>query len=164
MQGDLDWIVMKCLEKDRSRRYETANGLAADLQRHLANEPVVARPPSAAYRLQKAVHRNKAAFTAVGAIAFSLKLGLGLAIWQAIEKSRAYTRAVAAETAARVEAAKSRQVADLFRKMFGGMKHSVALGRDTTVLREIAEKTLAELGQKQDVPPEVDAECGSASR
>src|SRR4029434_2908448 len=50
LQGDLDWIVMKCLEKDRTRRYETANGLAADIQRHLANEPVIARPPSAAYK------------------------------------------------------------------------------------------------------------------
>ena len=46
LKGDLDWIVMKCLEKDRTRRYETANGLAADLKRHLNNEPVVARPPS----------------------------------------------------------------------------------------------------------------------
>ena len=54
LRGDLDWIVMKCLEKDRSRRYETANGLAADLKRHLNNEPVIARPPSAAYKLQKA--------------------------------------------------------------------------------------------------------------
>jgi serine/threonine protein kinase len=57
LQGDLDWIVMKCLEKDRTRRYATANGLAADLQRHLANEPVVARPPSAPYKLQKRLSR-----------------------------------------------------------------------------------------------------------
>src|SRR6185503_10867397 len=64
LQGDLDWIVMKCLEKDRTRRYETANGLAADIQRHLANEPVAARPPSAAYKLQKAWKRNKLAFAA----------------------------------------------------------------------------------------------------
>ena len=54
LKGDLDWIVMKCLEKDRTRRYETANGLAADIKRHLANEPVVARPPSTAYKIQKA--------------------------------------------------------------------------------------------------------------
>ena len=52
LQGDLDWIVMKCLEKDRQRRYDTANGLAADLKRHLDNEPVLARPPSAAYKFQ----------------------------------------------------------------------------------------------------------------
>jgi serine/threonine protein kinase len=66
VRGDLDWIVMKCLEKDRTRRYETANGLALDLQRHLANEPVVARPPSNLYRFQKLVRRNKLAFAAVG--------------------------------------------------------------------------------------------------
>src|SRR5205823_9620585 len=59
LKGDLDWIVMKCLEKDRARRYETVNGLAADLKRHLNNEPVVARPPSAAYWFQKLVRRNK---------------------------------------------------------------------------------------------------------
>src|SRR5262249_45151849 len=53
LRGDLDWVVMKCLEKDRTRRYETANGLAADLKRHLSHEPVVARPPSRAYRFQK---------------------------------------------------------------------------------------------------------------
>src|SRR5262249_26923728 len=61
---DLDWIVMKCLEKDRARRYQTANGLAADIQRHLDSEAVEARPPSAVYRMQKAVRRNKLAFTA----------------------------------------------------------------------------------------------------
>ena len=64
VRGDLDWIVMKCLEKDRARRYETANGLAADIQRHLDNEPVLARPPSEAYRFRKLVRRNKAAFAA----------------------------------------------------------------------------------------------------
>src|SRR6058998_1749114 len=55
LRGDLDWIVMKCLEKDRTRRYDTANGLVMDLKRHLNHEPVIARPPSAAYRLQKAL-------------------------------------------------------------------------------------------------------------
>src|SRR5881409_100130 len=62
--GDLDWIVMKCPEKDRNRRYETANGLAADIQRHLSSEPVIARPPSTAYRLQKFIRRNKLQFAA----------------------------------------------------------------------------------------------------
>jgi eukaryotic-like serine/threonine-protein kinase len=65
IRGDLDWIVMRCLEKDRQRRYETANGLATDVARHLANEPVAARAPSALYRFQKFVRRNKLAF-AVG--------------------------------------------------------------------------------------------------
>jgi tRNA A-37 threonylcarbamoyl transferase component Bud32 len=59
LRGDLDWIVMKCLEKDRSRRYETANGLAADIKRHLNDEPVTAGAPSAGYRLRKFVKRNR---------------------------------------------------------------------------------------------------------
>src|SRR5262249_20839519 len=76
LPSDLDWIVMRCLEKDRTRRYETANGLAMDLQRHLSNEPVVARPPSTVYRIQKFVRRNKAP-AAVGAlVAFLLIAGV----------------------------------------------------------------------------------------
>jgi eukaryotic-like serine/threonine-protein kinase len=79
LKGDLDWIVMKCLEKDRTRRYETANGLAADLNRHLSNEPVLARPPSTTYRMHKAFRRNKTAFTAATAVAAALVIGLGAA-------------------------------------------------------------------------------------
>src|SRR5262249_55774720 len=82
LRGDLDWIVMKCLEKDRTRRYETANGLAMDLQRHLSNEPVAARPPSMAYRLQKGVRRHKLAFTAAAAVSVALLLGTGVSIVQ----------------------------------------------------------------------------------
>jgi WD40 repeat protein/serine/threonine protein kinase len=83
LKGDLDWIVMKCLEKDRQRRYETANGLAADLKRHLDNEPVLARPPSTAYRFQKAFRRNKLAFAAGGAVALALLIGMATSLWQA---------------------------------------------------------------------------------
>ncbi len=86
--GDLDWIVMKCLEKDRTRRYETANCLAADLKRHLENEPVVARPPSQLYRLQKLVRRNKLAFAAGAMVALALLVGMALAAWQAVRASR----------------------------------------------------------------------------
>src|SRR6266540_8028 len=89
MRGDLDWIVMKCLEKDRARRYETADGLARDVQRFLANEPVLARPPSKLYQLQKLVRRNKLPFIAVGAVMAALVVGLGLSTWQFIEKSQA---------------------------------------------------------------------------
>lgn len=69
---DLDWIVMKCLEKDRARRYETANGIAADIHRYLENEPVMARPPSTVYKLQKFVRRNKAFVTAAASILVGL--------------------------------------------------------------------------------------------
>src|SRR5262249_20944492 len=81
LRGDLDWIVMKCLEKDRTRRYETANGLAMDIQRHLNSEPVIARPPSALYRFRKLVRRNKLSVVAVAAVALAVCSGLGLSTW-----------------------------------------------------------------------------------
>jgi len=89
IRGDLDWIVMKALEKDRRRRYETANGLARDIQRHISNEPVVARPPSTGYRVQKLVRRNKLAFAAAAAIATVLVLGVVVSMWEAIRARRA---------------------------------------------------------------------------
>jgi serine/threonine protein kinase len=89
IRGDLDWIVMKALEKDRTRRYDTANGLAADLQRHLNNEPVNARPPSTAYKLQKAWRRNRLAFTAAAAVLCALILGVVVSTWQAVRATRA---------------------------------------------------------------------------
>ncbi len=89
VRGDLDWIVMKALEKDRARRYETANGLAMDLQRHLRSEPVTARPPSNLYRLQKLAQRNKVAFAAVSAVAFVLVLCVIVSTWQAVRATRA---------------------------------------------------------------------------
>ncbi len=81
LKGDLDWIVMKALEKDRSRRYETANGLSMDVQRYLDNEPVVARPPSKLYRLRKLVRRNKVVFASGAAVSAALIVGLGLSTW-----------------------------------------------------------------------------------
>jgi serine/threonine protein kinase/WD40 repeat protein len=89
LRGDLDWIVMKCLEKDRSRRYETANGLAMDIQRYLKNEPVLARSPSATYRLRKMIRRNRVAFAAAVMVAAALVLGAAASIWQAIRATRA---------------------------------------------------------------------------
>src|SRR5664280_2866359 len=89
LRGDLDWIVMKSLEKDRARRYETANGFAADIQRHLNNEPVNACPPKGIYRLQKAVRRNKGAFAAMAVIAIVLVIGVVVSTSQAIRATRA---------------------------------------------------------------------------
>ncbi len=90
VRGELDWIVMKALEKDRTRRYETANGLAMDLRRYLAAEPVLAAPPSASYRLQKFVRRNKGVVAAGSMIAMSLIVGIVGFAWQArIAQARA---------------------------------------------------------------------------
>jgi tetratricopeptide (TPR) repeat protein len=94
LKGDLDWIVMKCLEKDRTRRYDTANGLAADLKRHLNNEPVVARPPTAAYKFQKAFRRNKLVFSAAAAVAVALVLGVIVSAWQVVRAKRAEAQAL----------------------------------------------------------------------
>jgi WD40 repeat protein/serine/threonine protein kinase len=106
VRGDLDWIVMKALEKDRTRRYETASGLAGDVRRHLENEPVIARPPSAAYRFQKFVRRNKLAFAAGTTIALTLVFGVVASTWQAV-------RATKAEQAATFEAKHAEQQAQL---------------------------------------------------
>ncbi|MHB1308431.1 MAG: serine/threonine-protein kinase [Limisphaerales bacterium] len=86
--GDLDWIVMKCLEKDRTRRYETANGLAADLKRHLNNEPVVARPPSATYQLQKAWRRHRLLFATGTAVVAALVVGVVALAFALVQKTR----------------------------------------------------------------------------
>ena len=119
LKGDLDWIVMKCMEKDRTRRYETANGLAFDLKRHLNNEPVLARPPGAAYKFQKAFRRNRLVFSAVLAIAAALLLGVIVSAWQSVLATRAKREALAAQAQA-VEAqaneSKLREQADQARR------------------------------------------------
>jgi len=98
LRGDLDWIVMKTLEKDRTRRYETANGLAMDIQRYLGNEPVTARPPSTLYRFQKLIRRNKTIFAAVGVGMAALIIGLVLSLYLFVQEKAALKRAVVAES------------------------------------------------------------------
>src|SRR5262245_39279496 len=97
VHGDLDWIVMKALEKERVRRYETANGLAMDLKRHLSHEPVVARPPSNLYRFERLVRRNKVVFAASTAATTALILGLVVSIYSLFEEKVARRRAQVAE-------------------------------------------------------------------
>jgi WD40 repeat protein len=127
LRGELDWVVMKCLEKQRDRRYETASGLAQDLQRYLADEPVEARPPTARYRLGKFLRRHTGAAVAAGCVAGALLLGTGLAIWQAVLARRAEQNAVehaqAAETAREDEAA-ARGQADRAREQTESALHA----------------------------------------
>jgi WD40 repeat protein/serine/threonine protein kinase len=92
LRGDLDWLVMKALEKDRSRRYGSAAALAEDIQRHLANEPILARPPSAIYRLQKMARRNKVVLGAGAAVACALVAGLAIATGMYIREKQARER------------------------------------------------------------------------
>src|ERR1051326_1355811 len=88
VKDDLDWIVMKCLEKERARRYETANDLARDLERHLNNEPVVARPPDNLYRIKKLILRNKLAVGAATALAVVLTTASFVSAWEAVRARR----------------------------------------------------------------------------
>jgi WD40 repeat protein/tetratricopeptide (TPR) repeat protein len=89
VRGELDWIVMKTLEKDRNRRYETANGLAMDVQRYLHDETVQACPPSASYRLRKFARRNTRILATVGLLALALITGTVVSAWQAIRATEA---------------------------------------------------------------------------
>jgi serine/threonine protein kinase/tetratricopeptide (TPR) repeat protein len=97
IRGDLDWLVMKCLEKDRTRRYETAGALVMDVQRHLSDEPVVACPPSNFYRFRKFVRRNKLVFAAASAVIAALIIGLSVSTCMFLKEKQARQRAVAAE-------------------------------------------------------------------
>ena len=107
LRGDLDWIAMKTLEKDRTRRYETANGLAMDIQRHLNHEPVVAAPPSWSYLLSKTMRKHRRTVAVAATLVFLLVAGTTVSLWQA---ARAGRQATLAE-ARRREADASRQAA-----------------------------------------------------
>jgi serine/threonine protein kinase/Tfp pilus assembly protein PilF len=107
VQGDLDWIIMKCLEKERARRYETANGLALDVLRYLQEEPVLAGPPSARYRLRKFVRRNRGPVLASAGFAVLVLLGIGglIAGLVTLDAERRNTaEALSAETVAKTQA------------------------------------------------------------
>ena len=94
LRGDLDWIVMKCLEKDRTRRYETVHDLAEDVENYLQGQPVIARPPSTTYRLRKLYCRHKATFVATAAVGVTVLAATGLSMWQAIRATRAEHQAL----------------------------------------------------------------------
>ena len=112
VRGELDWIVMKALEKDRNRRYETANGLAMDVQRYLADEPVQACPPSAGYRFRKFVRRNKVSVLAAAIVFLALvagTIGTALGLMEARRQQRKALEAAMLEKEARIAEAAQRQ-------------------------------------------------------
>jgi serine/threonine protein kinase/Tfp pilus assembly protein PilF len=165
LRGDLDWVVMKAIEKDRNRRYETANGLALDIRRHLDHQPVLARPPNPLYLLGKTVRRNRLACAAAALVTIALVAGLGLASWMYVREKQAWLketqarlRAEAAEKKAANEAATSFQTAQFLKQMLEGVGPSVALGRDTVLLREILDKTSERIGKQLTNQPAVEAD------
>jgi serine/threonine protein kinase len=165
ISGDLDWIAMKALEKDRTRRYETANGLALDVKRFLANETISARPPSKLYKLKKLALRNQLLFVGIGALAALLVVSLIVVTASLAKEQQARREANAAlnqattdKRKAETEAAKSQQVTKFLEEMLRGAEPSVALGRDTTLLREILDRTAERVGTELINQPAVDAE------
>jgi tetratricopeptide (TPR) repeat protein len=125
LEGDLDWIVMRAMDPDRNRRYETANGFALDLERHLSDEPVLARPPNVMYRFRKFVRRNRAGVVAATGLAAAIFGGL-------IGTSAALIRAVRAEAAVAREATVAEQVSDFLVGLFEVSDPGEALGNSIT--------------------------------
>jgi eukaryotic-like serine/threonine-protein kinase len=151
IHGDLDWIVMKALEKDRARRYPTASDLALDIQRFLASETVFARPPSQFYRFQKAVSRHRVFFTAIMVIALFLIISL-IVVSTSLAKERR------SRLAAQAASVKSEQVTKFLEDMLNGVDPSVARGEDTKMLQGILDQTAERIGKEMTNQPAVEAE------
>lgn len=132
MRGDLDWIVMKALEKDRNRRYESASALASDVQRFLRQEPVVARPPSPGYRFSRFARRNKGLLTTAALVLTTLVLGTTTSVWQAVRATRESVekdRALRTAEAARQEAVEAREQVEQFNERITEVNLLAASGR-----------------------------------
>ena len=156
VRGDLDWITMKALEKDRTRRYETAYGMSLDIQRYLANEPILARPPSKLYQLKKSFLRNKFLFVGIGVIALLLVVSLIVVSLSLAEERRARREADAASL-------HSQEFAKFLKEMLNGIGPSVARGRDTAIIREILDATTASLGPELSQQPAVEVDSASST-
>ena len=163
VRGELDWIVMKSLEKDRSRRYETANGLARDVERYLSDEPVEACPPSVTYRFRKLARRHKAALATAGLVAAILLVSTLVSVWAAISEHRAEQLAqsrLEAETAARklavTQSTKATTINALLQQMLQAADPDAARGADYTV-RQLLDKFSHDLKDQLRDEPEAEA-------
>jgi serine/threonine protein kinase len=156
LSGDLDWITMKALEKDRARRYATASGLAMDIRRYLNDEAVLARPPSATYKLRKFVRRNRVAVSAGAVVAAALLAGLVLAVAGLAQAQRERDRAIAAERAATDESEKAHAINEFLSNMLKSVNPLTAVGKDVTV-REVLDRGAEDIGDSLDEHPGVRA-------
>jgi eukaryotic-like serine/threonine-protein kinase len=146
LRGDLDWITMKALEKDRTRRYDTAIGLAADVRRHLRDEPVLAGPPSSSYRAMKFARRHRVGVSTAAAI-FLLTIGFTVAMAEQTRRvTRERDRATQESARANREAEAAGQVTSFFLRLFELADPSEARGQSVTA-REILETGSARIEQ-----------------
>ena len=157
LRGDLDCIVMRCLEKDRERRYGTAHELVDDLRRHLQHEPVLARPPELGYRIQRFVARHRLACVSAAAVVASLILGITISTWQAIRARKAEDKATSerdtarsatrAEMQARSDAQRRQEQAeDLLGFMLGDFRTELTRIGRLGLLDTVGDKALAHFG------------------
>ncbi|MFO0904018.1 MAG: tetratricopeptide repeat protein [Pirellulales bacterium] len=152
LRGELDWVVMKCLEKQRDRRYETANSLARDIQRYLKDEVVEARPPSAIYRLRKFVRRNPAPLALAGSLLLLLLGGASLAWWQSEEAGKRreleLQRRLEKEQRAAIDNARQARDAEAAASLLTQAEEALRAGdaNRATVILDAARKRLTEGG------------------
>src|SRR5262249_53465302 len=133
IRGELDWIVMKAMEKDRARRYETANALGMDLQRYLSGEAVVAAPASATYKLGKLARRYRAPRRAAAVFALLLVEATVFSSWQAVRATRAQAAALAEKQRADQQAATATRITEYLQQMLGAANPDSTKGPDCTV-------------------------------
>ena len=150
LRGDLDWITMKALEKERARRYGSAEDLVQDVQRHLGNEPVQARPPNLGYKARKFVRRNRLATAAAVAVLLALVLGASVAIWQAIEARRAEREAQAEAARADRQALTSDRVTRFLLSLFRSTDPYRSQGEET--LDDVLDRGLEQIDQLDTEP------------
>jgi WD40 repeat protein len=155
IRGDLDWIVMKAIDKDRTRRYATANELAADIERFLNGEPITARPPSQLYKLGKLVRRHRVVVTAGTATVAALTAGLAVAIWQYREKNHAWqiARDAEAEKSRLLDEARVAQKSEAHLRTEAERQERAARQRSYAADINLAQQALAvnNLGRAQDL-------------
>jgi tetratricopeptide (TPR) repeat protein len=143
VHGDLDWIAMKCLEKDRARRYETATNLAQDIERHLRHEPVTAVAPGAFYRIGKFIRRHRFGMATAAALVALLVAGATISTWQAVRATRAEKEA--------------RTMAAFLEDMLNSVKPEEAKGKDTTLLRQMLDRAAARVDTELKSEPLIEA-------
>jgi serine/threonine protein kinase len=175
VRGELDWIVMKALDKDRTRRYETASGFARDLERHVNGEPVEAGPPSAWYKLRKLVRKRRALVATVGAFGAMLLIAATAGTYLAIratnaerlakrrllEATTAKTAVEAAEKSARAEADKSKAINDfLTEDLLTQAEPGKNSPEDRVTLLEVLDRAADKVGDHFRDQPELEAELG----
>ncbi len=166
LRGDLDWIVLRCLEKDRQRRYDSASALAEDLRAYLDDQPVSAGPPTWRYRFGKFARRNRGLLIAAGSAATALVLGIGALSYgylvAAAERAEAREQFTRAESAL----AQARSATAFLSTIIGGINPEVARGRDTTLLLDLlddaAERAAVELRNQPEVYAQVRVAMGAA--